>query len=83
MPFIGPGDVPPVPQTATGIFVAQSLRIAPFTGARRRLSVNPIANITKIAVSGIDLGKNVCSVVGLDTSLIDLVAKLRTCIVII
>src|SRR5262245_55523839 len=48
----------------------------------------------KIAVLGIDLGKNVCSVVGLDPSgavvlrrrvrrdtLIDLVAKLPTCIV--
>ena len=48
----------------------------------------------KIAVLGIDLGKNVCSVVGLDSSgavvlrrrvrrdtLIDLVAKLPSCIV--
>ena len=48
----------------------------------------------KIAVLGIDLGKNVCSVVGLDLSgavvlrrrvrrdtLIDLVAKLPSCIV--
>jgi len=48
----------------------------------------------KIAVVGIDLGKNVCSVVGLDASgavilrrrvrrdtLIDLVAKLPACIV--
>jgi len=48
----------------------------------------------KIAVLGIDLGKNVCSVVGLDVSgavvlrrrvrrdtLIDLVAKLPACIV--
>src|SRR5882757_3546797 len=50
--------------------------------------------IMKIAVVGIDLGKNVCSVVGLDASgavvlrrrvrrdtLIDLVAKLPACIV--
>src|SRR3954454_19712815 len=50
--------------------------------------------IMKIAVLGIDLGKNVCSVVGLDASgavvlrrrvrrdtLIDLVAKLPACIV--
>jgi hypothetical protein len=48
----------------------------------------------KIAVLGIDLGKNVCSVVGLDASgavvlrrrvrrdtLIDLIAKLPACIV--